>query len=674
MRFVALGCVLLAGGTALAQPAPDPAPTPAPEPAPALPDPTTPSPAQAPAAPTPAPPVAKPKQQSETEARLAATALCNAREPCDWFATVSSLERASLRRALQASGLELEPSPWGKTIARVHVHTEDVFAEKNWLRFFNLFHVTTRDRYVKSELTITEGEVWDDDRIQESQRRVKDPLYHSVVVLVPVKSSTPGQIDLLVVTRDIWSLRLNTKYQVQDCDSVWWNPLNGCSLTDFQVSISENNFLGRRKTVAIGLVMDQGAIAAGPLYIDKNFLLTEHHFDLRASFNRIFTRRALDVVLEDGTRVPTGDPKGLQDGGGLRAEGTSATVLLSKPLWALAAKWAVAGSFSYRDAVSRQYLGTGLRAYDDVDTTEVEAVPRHYRMRTWSVRASTTRQWGHEIKHQFEAGYAVSSQRPSLLSSFNFDPVLEQHFMRDVFPRSEVVSAPFLEYTMFQARFKMVRNIDTYDLAEDIRFGPGASFGLTQSVKTLGSDFRFTRPSATFSWAVPWGRDGFARAAMGGQIRIQDADAIDNTATMSVRAATPTLGGKLRIIGQAGFETRWDDRQNQFYTLGSDNGLRGYRIAQQFGDRRFLGQVEARSVPVPFWVLRLGGVLFYDAGSAAASFGQMRMLHEVGFGMRMLVPQTSRELFRFDLAFPLVEANGTPAYRPRFIAGFDSYF
>jgi hypothetical protein len=66
--------------------------------------------------------------------------------------------------------------------------------------------------------------------------------------------------------------------------------------------------------------------------------------------------------------------------------------------------------------------------------------------------------------------------------------------------------------------------------------------------------------------------------------------------------------------------------------------------------------------------------MFYDGGGSASSFGTMRYLHDVGIGMRMLIPQSSRDLFRFDLAFPLATAPGTPAGHPRFIAGFDSYF
>src|SRR5690606_38234642 len=191
---LALGLTLVAG-TALAQPAPA-------QPAPA-PPPTT----------TPAPPVTPrtsgdaDAKRSATEKRLAAAAACHAREPtCDWVTTFSSLEKLSIGRALASLGLEVEPAPGGKVIGRIRIYNEDVFAEKNWLRFFNLFHITTRETTIRNELTVGEGQVWDDELIAESARRLKDPLYTGVVALLPVKGSEPGKVDLLVVTRDIWSL------------------------------------------------------------------------------------------------------------------------------------------------------------------------------------------------------------------------------------------------------------------------------------------------------------------------------------------------------------------------------------------------------------------------------------------------------------------------------------
>jgi hypothetical protein len=49
----------------------------------------------------------------------------------------------------------------------------------------------------------------------------------------------------------------------------------------------------------------------------------------------------------------------------------------------------------------------------------------------------------------------------------------------------------------------------------------------------------------------------------------------------------------------------------------------------------------------------------------------MRLHQDVGFGLRALTPQTSRELFRFDLAFPL---DGGSRGVPQFIGGFGSEF
>ncbi len=149
---------------------------------------------------------------------------------------------------------------------------------------------------------------------------------------------------------------------------------------------------------------------------------------------------------------------------------------------------------------------------------------------------------------------------------------------------------------------------------------------------------------------------------------------IDNTATAQLRAVTPTLG-YFRVVAQTHAETMWRDTQNGFYSLGSDSGLRAYKIGQFIGDRRFVGQIEARSVPVPFWVLRLGAVAFYEVGGAANSFSQMQLHQNIGVGLRTLIPQTARDVFRFDFAKPLDNSQRCPIPgNICFILGFDSYF
>jgi hypothetical protein len=620
---------------------------------------------------------AGPPPVSTTESRAEAERACAAHEAgCDWLATFSSLERASLERALAARGYTIEPQPWGKVIARVDVYNEDVFAEKNWLQFFNFIHYTTRENAIRNELTIGQGDVWDPDRIAESARRLHDPLYSSVVALVPVKSTVPNEVDLLVVTRDVWSLRLNSNYTFQQG-----------SLTYLGLILSENNFLGLRDVVGLAVVMDQATVSVGPTFIDKNLL--GKHLQFQFSVNDIFTRRA-PLVFSPAKQdfVPVaGDPHGLQDGGGFHSEGHNASVSLFRPLWSLASKWGGGASFADSDSVVRSFTGAAPTPTIDGNPNALyldpgTGLPYEFRLESWSVNPYVTRQWGSRLKQQLTLGYTVSDVRPSLLPSFAGDAAEAAQFAADVFPRSELVSQPYLDFTVFTPRYETVRNVSTYALAEDLQLGPSIDLSYGQGLRALGGDYTFEHPALSVGWTFPWCRDGFIAPQASISLRFQDRavhghSSVDDTAHAQLRVATPTLGRVGRVVAQLAFDTLWHDTQNQFYTIGSDSGLRGYGLNQfrvQGGGRRLSSEVELRTLPVAIWVFRVGAVGFYEAGGVAASLGEMAIYQDIGVGLRALIPQTSRELFRFDLAFPLVAAPGTPVGSPHFIAGYASYF
>jgi hypothetical protein len=610
------------------------------------------------------------------EDRAAAERLCEAHDPkCDWLATLSSLERASVSRALAKRGYVVEPSPWGKVIAKVRVYNEDVFAEKSWLlQFFNHFHYTTRESVVAREVVIGEGEVWDPERVQETSRRLRDPLYSSVIAVIPVVSAEAGKVEMLVVTRDIWSLRLNTQYTFQQG-----------KLTDLSTSLSENNFLGTRNVLAAAVSLDQGAVAFGPLFIDKN--LAGQHIELRARVDVIANRDDLfscdnpdNGVLCKGLVDPTRPPSS-----GWTGEGSQSTVSVTKTLWSLASEWGGGLTFTHRFAIDRQFSSTGLRQVRcpdgqpcstriTADTPDDEKLPWIYRMRRWGISAYAARQFGGKrIKHQLSFGHGVDSQRPRLLESFPGTVAQREAFAQVVLPRSELTSVPFVGYSLFTPRYRTYRNISTFDLAEDARFGPDLDLSLGFGLELLGSDHNFQRGSAAFAWSFPWCRDGLVRPSIGASFRHQDGEWVDNTASAGVRAVSPTYR-YARVVAEAVVATRWNDVSNRFYTIGSDDGLRGFAINEFFGQRLVRANVEIRSIPAAVWVLRLGGVLFYDVGGADDTLEQVQLHHDVGVGFRMLVPQTSRELFRFDLAFPLDAGVVTSAGSPRFIAGFQSAF
>ncbi len=450
--------------------------------------------------------------------RVQAEQLCAAHAPtCDWFATLGSLEQQSVGRALTARALRLDPSPWGKVIEQVHVYNEDVFAEGiGLLKFFNHFHVTSKEHAVRDELVIGTGEVWDQLRVEESARRLRDPTYTSVIAIVPVHANDPTKVSMLVVTRDIWSLRLNTTYTFQEG-----------SLTNLNLSFAENNFLGERNTIAAALTMDQGSIAVGPLFVDKNVAGT--HAVLSARVDDILTRQAL----------APGDPRGIEDANTFRSEGTDSTISLAMPLWQLASEWGWGVSFGHTWSVQRQYYGTGLLGYDDPDTATQEDIPREYELHYWTANAYGVRQWGKKYKSQFSFGHTVVSQHPYLLDNFTPDPVLRAAFERDVFPRSEFDSVPYVSYAVYEPRYRTLHDIQTYDLAEDARYGPSFSASLGVGLKILDSDYNDARPSASIGWVWSWCRDGFVSASAGIGGRYLQGEWIDNTASASLRIATP---------------------------------------------------------------------------------------------------------------------------------------
>jgi hypothetical protein len=597
------------------------------------------------------PPAASSPPAAPPEDRAAAEERCAGRDPsCDWLAALSSLERASVARALIARGYEPDPAPWGKVIGAIRIYNEEVFAQNEWefLQFFNYFHITTQESAVRAEAVVAPGQVWDQARIEETARLIRDPLWTSVVAVIPVKATAPGTVDVLIVTRDIWSLRFNTQYTYQQG-----------KLTNLTTSLSENNFLGRRDLLSAALTMDQGAIAVGPLFIDKNLL--GEHFNLQARVDDILTR-------DDLTKHSR-----------LHSEGSDSTISLTRPLWNLASEWAAGAQFTHRFAISRQFAGTQLRQFDYLDpaTMQHTLFPREYEMRQWSFSTFVTRQWGDELKQQLSIGHGVVSQRPRPLDDFAGNAMQRVAFIAGVLPRSEVTSVPFIEYALFTPRYRALRNVSTFDLAEDLRIGPDLDIAIGFGLKLLGSDHNFERLSSSVGWTFPWAREGFVRVAAGLGGRYQQPDPgspsgfIDDTATVSMRGATPPISGLFRVLAQSSLTARLNDTQNTFYAIGSDTGLRGYNINEFIGKRYFNLQVEARTLPYPIWVLRVGGVVFYDLGGAADTLARLALHQDAGLGLRVLIPQTSAQLLKFDLAVPF---DGLNRGALRFLAGFGSEF
>ena len=574
---------------------------------------------------------------------------------------LSRLELESVDEARAGLGLTFDPSPTGKTIGTVYVVNEDVFSKRDWyFQWFNVFHRTTRTEILRRELLFAPGQPYDPALIEESMRNLQappqvvlatggslvPPELSSVVAIVPVASSQPGTVDVLVVTRDVWSLRFNTNFEFQQN-----------TLSALDTSLSENNLFGWRKFLSLGFSLSLGNFDVGPTYFDPNIAGTR--LQLYANALAFYTR------------------------GSDAYEGNSETLSVVYPLYSLASRWGAGVSAFHEDEVVRGFQGNTLAA-EPLTSDPGVTVPYIYRRRAAILDAHATRSYGAAVIQRLTLGYTLDDRHSSpddLLAYGGATPAQIQEFLAQYAPISERRSEPYVGYTMFTARYGVYRDLDTFDLRENAQLGPLVSLRAAYGAPELGADFRAFPLAASAAWTIdPWG--GLARASASAALRLRDGQAIDQSLQGRLYLASPLFRRLMRVVVSAEVDAARNDTRHTRFFLGGDTGLRGYVIGELQGPAMFVGHAELRSVPLALYSQRVGGLLFCDVGDAAASISALSMRTDLGLGLRWLIPQLNASVIRVDWAVPLVDgavlAGGTTVTRAGFpgrvSAGFQQIF
>ena len=437
--------------------------------------------------------------------------------------------------------------------------------------------------------------------------------------MAPVNNGSPETVDLLVVTRDIWSLRLNTNYIYQQA-----------TLTNLSIALSENNILGLRKTLAFSFNMDLSDIFLGPVFIDKN-----------VNGTRLTFRTSAGVLLGRDSR---------------ELEGHTSSTSMTYPLWSLRSKWGGEVGVGHFSGKVRQFVGIEPDVLD-VDGMEV---PRRWDRRTFSMSESVVRRFKRDdLIQQVRVGHSFSDVVNSVEADFPFNDTVRQAFEDEVLPRSERISSVFLRYALFFNRFKVFRNLNTFDLPEDIRLGFGFEATFRSAFEAFGSDENFQSASTSASYAGAIGSDSRYRVRAGVGARLDenpdsgDLEFIDGNANASVFYASPFLFNTVRFVTEAAYTQLLNETNNGRIGLGQNNGLRGYPSNFFTGQVRMRAHFELRTAPIKVWFARFGAVAFWDTGHAADSLSQLDLVHDVGVGIRTLTPQLQPFVFRFDYAVPV---------------------
>jgi len=547
---------------------------------------------------------------------------------------LGSYERQALAEASGGRCLDFEPDPEGKLIASIRVRNLNVFRRGTTMSWANYLHITSTEQSIRQELTFRVGDrfVW--TNMQQTLRLLRDPFYTSLAVIVPLRSTKPGYVDVLVVTRDRWSLRPNSELELQSG-----------KITSLEALPADNNFLGRRKRLALEIIADQGQYSFGPRYIDPNVLGKRWRLDTVAA---LIFNRTTDAV-----------------------EGGKMATLLAYPLWTLQRDWGGKLSFDFDSHVFREFEGEVLRRY--VDPVTGSAFPFEYRLRTSNLASEVVRQFGRTAISRLALGYRLGSKRPSVHGAFTGTADELSRFGDAVLPRSERTSGLYVRYEAFDPTYIIYRNIDNFDLPEEAQTGPRGSVEVSSSAKVMGATVNFVQISATAGWWIDFHARAYLDIQATATTRFGGSTLEDNGVSGTVKlASAPFWRGNVRVVTRVELALRLNDADNVRFATGGDTGLRGYPVSAYLGRARAVGNLELRTRPFKVWFMRAGVLAFWDVGHAAPSFPRLRMHHDVGFGVRVLIPQVSSELFRVDWAFPFQGTN--PGWPGRISAGFEHIF
>ncbi len=559
---------------------------------------------------------------------------------CD-AARASSLDRLSyaerilVERALHAVHVVVDSHPEGKRIGRILVWTADPFeGAARWVRVLNALHVTTREHIIRREVLLRPGARFDPEAIAQTERNLRDPYVRTVAVVVPVRdpNRTPADtVDLLVVTRDVWSLRLGLDFRTSNTTLVW---VTG--------TLSENNLAGLNKRLGIPFRYDLYDVEAGLSWFDPRVMGSRHYFGADVRLVGDHRRGTLDGVL-----------------GSVRA---------GLPLYSMQRRWGYAVSLRWWSRTLRQYEGTRVATYEGPSGQEVT---RTYRSEGVTARAVGTRSWGLRHKREVDFGHAVSWTRAKLPSGFPDDEDLRASFVADVLPRSELASFAIVRYRDFRYAYGRVYDFDTLGLAEDLPVGPFWQVELDPGLQVLGSDADFLQVGAAAGWRLVTGRGGYLGFRLGYAARLEGV-LTDDAWTASVRLASPVLWNVARVHLRLRVLVRPHNRGNAISALGGDSGLRGAVAGARIGEHVAVANAEVRTRGLRVGLVRIGGVLFYDGGDAFNGL-HLDWLHSVGVGVRVLLLAFNRRVIRVDWAVPL--SGSAPGLRHGVItAGFGQAF
>ncbi len=525
----------------------------------------------------------------------------------------SPYETETIAAALARFHEKIDPTPEGKIVERVDVVTLDVIEQRdplpNWL---NVFHATTRPSIVRRELLVQEGDPYRQGLVDETIRNLRQLPPLSLVLVVATAGTRPDRVGLLVITKDVWSLRAN-----------WDVNLTSGGLELLEIDPEERNLFGRHQDVSASFVLQPSAYTVGAGYTVE-----------RLGSSRVAVVTDANVMINRASGSP---------------EGSFGSLVAGQPLYSALTEWAWDGTTSWQDIEVRRYVNAQPSVF--LDTTTGMSVPFQYRERQFVELLNVRRSFGSETKHDLLFGLGIN--RTEFSTDFpGASPRTVADFEATYVPNSDTRVGPTIQYETYEKRYVRVIDFDTLALQEDYRLGHDIVVKLSPSFRALGASENLLSigASAQYTFAL---RDGLFRLG----VATLTEPTIDSIFEAYVQPyaylVTPSIAGVGRFVFDASATDTWRNSLNVTYSLGGGDRLRGYPTNYFVGQNLVSYNLEFRSRPVEILSCQLAAVGFFDAGDATKSWSTFQPYQSVGVGIRALFPQLDRAVFRADLGVPL---------------------
>ena len=488
----------------------------------------------------------------------------------------------------------------GGPVGRVTIERDNVFdaggtgVTGRLNRAANAVHILTRERVVFRELLFREGEPCRSEALAQTERNLRALGLFQEVSVVPMRAAN-GRTDVLVRVRDAWSLRISGHYERAGGVPTW------------DVGLTEANIAGLGAAAGVRRRQAFDAeITTG--WMEERRLLG--------------SRERLAAFVDD------------------RSDGHAVAASMSRPFYALDARWAHDLSFAETRDVLRIYQDGDLTASHDRRATEIVA---GFSARLTKPAPTTVWRLG--------AGYRFTAQEyPGAARDERLDPDA---------PITHRWAGPYASLQFIEHRFLTCTGLVVPGRDVDVNLGTQADAGVffsprvgawrTTSRVALGA-------SVSRGWRMPGAGVFVSRAAA---TALVGGGETTRVAFSGSARAWWQLSSTHVVMARGEAQTSIRPEPGYRVYLGGSPGLKGYGERAFQGTRSVLFTLEDRKYAgwTPAGLLQFGAAAFVEAGAIGGdpvTSGRGRVLLDAGVGLRIATLRASANgTIRVDIAYPL---------------------